>query len=75
MSKSYIIDSVRSPIVMKNSGMLGLRPDDLSASVVKSLLDRNQNVNKEDIEDLVAGCAFPEGPQGMLSRSSYFYWR
>ena len=70
MSKSYIIDSVRSPIVMKNSNMLGLRSDDLSACIIKGLLDRNSNINKDDIEDLVTGCAFPEGPQGMLMARS-----
>ena len=70
MSKSYIIDSVRSPIVMKNSEMLGIRSDDLSASIIKALLERNQNINKDDIEDLVTGCAFPEGPQGMLMARS-----
>ena len=70
MSKSYIIDSVRSPIVMKNSEMLGIRSDDLTASIIKELLDRNQNINRENIEDLVAGCAFPEGPQGMLMARS-----
>ena len=42
MLKSYIIDSLRSPIVMKNSEMLGIRSDDLSASIVTALLDRNQ---------------------------------
>ncbi|MAP61433.1 MAG: acetyl-CoA C-acyltransferase [Candidatus Marinimicrobia bacterium] len=70
MSKSYIIDSVRSPIVMKNSNMLGLRSDDLSACIIKGLLNRNSNINKDDIEDLVTGCAFPEGPQGMLMARS-----
>ena len=70
MSKSYIIDSVRSPIAMKNSDMLGLRSDDLSASVIKGLLSRNPDINKEDIEDLITGCAFPEGPQGMLMARS-----
>ena len=70
MSKSYIIDSVRSPIVMKNSEMLGIRSDDLSASIIKGLLERNPSIDKEEIEDLVTGCAFPEGPQGMLMARS-----
>ena len=70
MSKSYIIDSARSPIAMKSSDMLGFRSDDLSASVIKGLLARNPNINKEDIEDLITGCAFPEGPQGMLMARS-----
>ena len=66
MSESVIIDAVRSPIGLKNGNLVGVRPDDLAAQTVKSLFNRNENVNPEDIEDLVLGCAFPEGPQGML---------
>lgn len=66
MSKSVIIDAVRSPIGVKNGNMVGIRPDDLTAQVVQGLLDRNQNISAESIEDLSLGCAFPEGPQGML---------
>ena len=66
MSKSVIIDAVRSPIGVKNGNMVGIRPDDLTAQVVKGLLTRNENVSPDKIEDFVLGCAFPEGPQGML---------
>ena len=66
MSKSVIIDAVRSPIGVKNGNMVGIRPDDLAAQVVKGLLARNSSVNPGIIEDLILGCAFPEGPQGML---------
>ena len=66
MSKSVIIDAVRSPIGVKNGNMVGIRPDDLAAQVVKGLLARNSSVNPDKIEDLILGCAFPEGPQGML---------
>ena len=66
MSESVIIDAVRSPIGLKNGNLVGIRPDDLAAQTVKSLFNRNENVSPEDIEDLVLGCAFPEGPQGML---------
>ena len=66
MSESVIIDAVRSPIGLKNGNLVGIRPDDLAAQTVKSLFNRNKNVNPEYIEDLVLGCAFPEGPQGML---------
>ena len=66
MSESVIIDAVRSPIGVKNGNMVGIRPDDLAAQVVKGLLARNENVSPDKIEDLVLGCAFPEGPQGML---------
>ena len=66
MSDTYILDSVRSPIGIKSGQMLGMRPDDLASDIVKQLLDRNSSLPKESIEDIVLGCAFPEGSQGML---------
>lgn len=68
MSERYsvIVDAVRSPIGLKNGEMIGMRPDDITAEVVKGLLARNPGVKPEAIEDLVLGCAFPEGNQGML---------
>ena len=66
MNESVIIDAVRSPIGLKNGNLVGIRPDDLTAQLVKNLLGRNENLNLDKIEDLILGCAFPEGPQGML---------
>ena len=68
--KAVIVDAVRSPIGVKNGEMVGIRPDDLAAQVVKGLMNRNQNVKQDQVEDLVMGCAFPEGPQGMLMARS-----
>lgn len=65
-NKAVIIDAARSPIGVKNGEMVGMRPDDLAAQVVKGLMDRNESVSPDQVEDLVLGCAFPEGPQGML---------
>jgi len=65
-NKSVIIDGVRSPIGSKNGEMIGMRPDDIAAQVVKGLLERNNEIKNEEVEDVVVGCAFPEGPQGML---------
>ena len=64
--ESCIVDGARSPIGMKNGAMVGVRSDDLSAMVIKGMMERNVDVPKEAIEDVVVGCAFPEGPQGML---------
>ncbi len=64
--RSVIVDAVRSPIGVKNGKLIGIRADDLCAQVVKGLLHRNPNVAADRIEDVVVGCAFPEGPQGML---------
>ncbi len=67
---SFIIDGARSPIGTKNGQMVGVRSDDLSAQVIQGLMQRNTNIPSEVIEDVVVGCAFPEGPQGMLMARS-----
>jgi len=68
MSERYsvIVDAVRSPIGLKNGEMIGMRPDDITAQVVKALMARNPAVKPDEVDDLVLGCAFPEGNQGML---------
>ena len=68
MSNIYtvIIDGVRSPIGIKSGQMLGMRSDDLCTKTIKALLKRNPSINIKNIEDIILGCAFPEGPQGML---------
>ena len=66
MNNSVIIDGVRSPIGLKNGKLIGMRADDLSAQVVKGLLKRNEGFDVRNVDDLVMGCAFPEGSQGML---------
>ena len=65
-NESYIIDGARSPIGLKNGVMVGVRSDDLASMVIKGLMERNNQVSKDVIEDIVVGCAFPEGSQGML---------
>ena len=63
---TFIIDGLRSPIGLKNGNLVGMRPDDLASDVVKGLLDKNTSIDHKNIEDIVIGCAFPEGSQGML---------
>ena len=65
MVESVIIGAKRSPIGIKNGKMVGIRPDDLASQVVRGLLEKI-NVEQSHVNDLVLGCAFPEGPQGML---------
>ena len=48
--ESCIIDGMRSPIGLKNGAMVGVRSDDLSAMVIKGLMERNQNVPPDVIE-------------------------
>ncbi|MEJ2693630.1 MAG: thiolase family protein [Candidatus Thiodiazotropha sp.] len=64
MKRVVIADYVRSPFTFANKGeLVKVRPDDLAAQVVKALIARS-GVNTEDLEDLILGCAFPEGEQG-----------
>ena len=65
MIESVIIGAKRSPIGIKNGKMVGIRPDDLASQVVRGLLEKI-NLEQSHVNDLVLGCAFPEGPQGML---------
>ena len=65
MSKSVIIDGVRSPIGINKGKMIGMRSDDLSSEVLKELVKRSA-IDKNLYENFVLGCAFPEGTQGML---------
>ncbi|HSG56242.1 MAG TPA: thiolase family protein [Paracoccaceae bacterium] len=59
-----IVGYARSPFHLAGKGALAkVRPDDLAAQVVRALVDRT-GVNPADIEDLLMGCAFPEGEQG-----------
>jgi acetyl-CoA acyltransferase len=67
MSKrAVIVDGVRSPMGNKKGKMVGIHPHELGRQVLDQLLERNEKVNKEDIGDLILGCAFPEAGQGML---------
>ncbi len=64
MKRVVIADYVRSPFTFASKGeLVKVRPDDLAAQVVKALVARS-GVKAEDIEDLILGCAFPEGEQG-----------
>lgn len=57
MSEVVIIDAVRTPIGRYNGALKDVRPDDLGAIVIKALLDRNPNLPKEEIDDVIFGNA------------------
>ena len=65
MTSAVIAGYARSPFQLATKGGLArVRPDDLAAQVVRALISRT-GVNPQDIEDLIIGCAFPEGEQGL----------
>ena len=64
MTQAVIAGYARSPFTPAGKGALArVRPDDLMAQVVRALLERT-GAKPEDIEDVIIGCAFPEGEQG-----------
>lgn len=65
MKSVVIAGYARSPFTPAGKGALQrVRPDDLCAQVVRALIART-GVKPEDIEDIIVGCAFPEGEQGL----------
>ena len=66
MQKTIVIAGyVRSPFQAASKGALArVRPDEMAAQVVRGLLDKT-GVDPAEVEDLIVGCAFPEGEQGL----------
>src|SRR4029077_13239856 len=61
-----IVDAVRSAVGRAHKGSLTqTRPDELAGQVIAALLARVPQVNPSEVEDLVLGCAMPEGEQGL----------
>jgi len=66
MAEAVIIDCLRTAVGKSGRGSLRtVRPDDMAASVIRDLLARYPQVASGDVEDVILGCAMPEGEQGM----------
>ena len=64
MHNAVIAGYTRSPFTVSfKGGLKSVRPEDMLSQVINSLI-LNVNLNKDDIEDVIVGCAFPEGEQG-----------
>ena len=65
MRNTVIAGYARSPFHFATKGELArVRPDDLAAQVIRGLIERTK-IDPADIEDVILGCAFPEGEQGL----------
>jgi acetyl-CoA acyltransferase len=65
MKTVVIADYARTPFTVAKKGALaGTRPDEMAAQLVKKFVARS-GINAADIEDLLLGCAIPEGEQGL----------
>lgn len=65
MKSAYIVEAVRTAgCRAKKGGFRDVRPDDLASYVLKGLVERVK-IDPKEIEDVILGCSFPEGEQGM----------
>ena len=66
MNQAVIIDCLRTPVGKAPKGTLRTtRPDDLAAIVIRRLLEKYPAVAPDEIDDVILGCANPEGESGM----------
>jgi len=66
MESAVIIDCLRTPVGKANKGGLrNMRPDDMAATVIKALLAKYPAVARDEVEDVILGCAMPEAESGM----------
>ena len=62
--KAVIVDWLRSPFHRAHKGELAnVRPDEMAGQVIRQLMERN-DISSSMIDDLILGCAYPEGEQG-----------
>lgn len=73
MNNVVICGYARSAFTQASKGELRrIRPDDLAGNVIRELIKKS-GINTDEVEDLILGCAFPEGEQGMnLARNVVF---
>src|ERR1700749_1286999 len=61
MSAAYVLDAVRTPFGRYGGGLSGVRPDDLGAHAVRSLLERSPSLDPAQIDDVLFGDANQAG--------------
>ena len=66
MKEAVIVSAARTAVGRANRGTLvDVRPDEMASVVIKEVLSRAEPVKAEDVEDVILGCSFPEGEQGL----------
>src|SRR5215470_9039373 len=66
MNEAVVVDCLRTAIGKAPKGSLRTtRPDDLAATVIRRLLEKYPTVAAEEVDDVILGCANPEGESGM----------
>jgi acetyl-CoA acyltransferase len=66
IQEAYIVAATRTPIGRSHRGFFrNMRPDDLLVKAIQAALAQVPTLDPQAIEDLICGCAIPEGPQGL----------
>src|SRR5512143_2544599 len=66
MNSAVIVSAARTAVGKAPNGTLrGTRPDELAAAVISEALNRAPGIEPAEIDDVILGCAMPEGEQGM----------
>jgi acetyl-CoA acyltransferase len=66
MREAVIVSAVRTPVGRAVKGTYkNVRPEDLGAAVIKGAMERVPGLSGEEVEDVIFGCAMPEGQQGL----------
>ncbi len=66
MRDAYIVTSVRTPGCRRNKGAFkDTRPEDLLSFILSTAVEKTENLDKKDVEDIMVGCSFPEAEQGL----------
>jgi acetyl-CoA acyltransferase len=66
MKEAVIVSAVRTAVGRAKRGTLvDVRPDEMASVVIKEVLGRAEPVKAKDVEDVILGCSFPEGEQGL----------
>jgi acetyl-CoA acyltransferase len=66
MRDAYIVTSIRTPGCRRGKGAFkDTRPEDLLSFILSAAVDKTDNLEKKEVEDLMIGCSFPEAEQGL----------
>ena len=66
MKDAYIVQSVRTPGCKQKRGHFKeTRPEELISFIMKAAVDKTENLDAEQLDDIMLGCAFPEAEQGL----------
>jgi acetyl-CoA acyltransferase len=66
MRDAYVVTSIRTPGCKRKKGAFkDTRPEDLLSFILTAAVEKTENLEKKDVEDIMIGCSFPEAEQGL----------